>query len=510
MPKFVKLFSFLSFFLLSCFSLFSFSGNKRFSDDFYAAQKYFYAQAKAKFPKLAGDKYFPEVPIKGTASNEELKNISATFDYFEARQKFLDEVLKYPELIYPEIFSFLNGHPGLSVASSNKAKFEALEKYFYPFFYVFSTDKHYSFNPEIKSSPCPLVFVFKDEKKNSISFSISNGSKKAFEFNVNESLSSAYMTITGKRPIVVKAGSSTSIKLSVNTQKLKADSSFRSFNLVFADPTQPKVKIIVPVILLPSKDFLNLPPQFCDLNLSYSTFFKHISLQKEKASYPENCPNGDCSGKKSYLLRSPDKLVNEYKFGELCTIQYNLTSASDPIYNVKNSHLNFVYHELGSIEGADRNCPGSQAGTEVYCPPDAPNNGKEIYGSRKIEFNLVLPPGKNYALKINLRINDLVHQPYVNNELSWLQEKKFVVTITDAAKKMLYKEFMNGSAMNTEKRDLPPGNYVVAVFPATEDGPSLHPSFDLQHLNHATRSRFDFSLTGAFTLQTYPSAATKK
>ncbi len=510
MSKFVKLLTYLPFLLLSNYTLLSFNGNKRFSNEFYAAQKYFYAQAKAKFPKLAGDPYFPEIPIKGTASLEELKNINGISDYFEARQKFSDEVLKYPELIYPEIFSFLNGHPGLTVASSNKAKFEALEKYFYPFLYVFSNDKHYSFNSEIKSNPCPLVFVLKDEKKNNISFSISNSSKKAFEFDVNEGLSSAYLTITGKRPIVVKAGASATIKLTINSQKLKADSSFRSFNFVFADPTQPRVKIIVPVILLPSKDFLNLPPQFCNLNLTYSTFFKHISLQKEKASYPENCPNGDCSGKKTFLLRSPDKLMSEYKFGDLCTIQYNLSSSCDPIYNVKTSHLNFVYHELGSIKGADRNCAGTQPGTEVYCPPDAPNNGKEIYGSRKIEFTLVLPPGKNYDLKINLNITDLIQQPFVNNELSWLQEKKFVVTITDEAKNLVFKEFMNGTGMKAEKKDLTPGNYFVAVFPATEDGPSLHPSFEMQHLNHATRSRFDFSLGGSFTLQSYAVISMKK
>ena len=69
---------------------------------------------------------------------------------------------------------------------------------------------------------------------------------------------------------------------------------------------------------------------------------------------------------------------------------------------------------------------------------------------------------------------------------------------------------MNGTGMKAEKKDLTPGNYFVAVFPATEDGPSLHPSFEMQHLNHATRSRFDFSLGGSFTLQSYAVISMKK
>ena len=500
-----KRFAIIIIVVLRVFNLGAFTGTVKFSDDFYAAQKYFYTQAKIKFPKLNGDKSFPEIPIRGIATNDELKKISPLLDFFEARLKFLNEVLKYPEQIYPEIFTFLNGHPGLTLSSSNKPKFEALEKYFYPFFYTFSTDKHYSFNPDIKVNPCPLVFCLKDEKKNSISFNISNNSKKNFEFNVNESLTQSYITISNKRPISVKAGATTSIKLSVNTAKLKTDSTFKCFNFVFADPAQPRVKIVVPVILLPSKDFLNLPPHFFDLTLSYSTFFKHISLQKEKATYPENCPNGDCSGKKDYSLRSNDKLVTEYKFGDLCTIQYNMISNANTIYSIKNNSLRFSYNEFGNLEGMDRNCPGVQPGTEIYCPPETPNNGKELYGSRRIDFKLFLPTGKTHELKITIRYNDLPNQPQLNSELSWLQEKKIIVVLTDNSKKQLIKEFATTNPFTFDKKDIPPGTYTVSVFPAAEDSQNLHPSFDIQHLNHANPSRFDFTLNGSFMLLSNPS-----
>src|SRR5438128_2718046 len=104
-----------------CFLFFSiqaviaFKSTVRFSDEFYAAQKYFYGQAKAKFPKLSAEKNYPEIPLRGTATGEELKAIAPLTDYFEARQKFLDEVIKYPEQLYPEIFTFLSAHPALSV-----------------------------------------------------------------------------------------------------------------------------------------------------------------------------------------------------------------------------------------------------------------------------------------------------------------------------------------------------------------------------------------------------------
>lgn len=484
---------------------FAFTGTIRFSDNFYAAQKFFYAEAKQKFPKLSAEKAYPEIPIKGTASNEELKKIEALTDLFEARRLFLFEVQKYPEQLYPEMFAFLNGHPGLSVGAGNKAKQAALEKYFYPYFYVFSSDKHYSFNTEIKQNPCPLVFCLKDEKKNSFSITVSNTSKKTLEFNPIESPALNYLTVTGKKPVVLKAGASVTLKLSVDVQKLKKDSVFKVLNLVLSDPTQPKIKLIVPVVLLPSKEFLTLPPHAYDLTFSYGTFFKHISLQKEKASWPEPCPGSDCSGSRLYPLRSPERLLNEYKFGELCTIQYNVITSSNAIYNSKNNQLKYTFVERGNLEGAERNCYGAQPGTEVHCPPETPNNGKELYGSRKMEFKLFLPAGKVHELKMLLSYSDLPNQPQLTSELSWLQEKKLLVTITDQNDKEVFKEFVNKNPISLSKKSLTAGTYKVAVFPVTVDGKHT-PSFNIQHLNHGERGRFDFSLTGTFNVLSSPAS----
>jgi hypothetical protein len=493
----------LCFVLLISLQTFAFTGTVKFSDDFYAAQKFFYNEAKIKFAKISGDKFYPEVPIKGTASNEELKKIAALTDLFEARSKFLYEVTKYPEQIYPEIFSFLNNHPGLMVNAGNKPKLAALEKYFYAFFYVFSSDKHYSFNDEIKQNPCPIIFCLKDEKKNGLSFSIYNTSKKNFEFNVSESPNTGYFIFSSKKPVMAKAGGSVTVKLSVDVQKLKKDSCFKVFNLVLADPSQPKIKLILPVVLLPSKDLLTPGVHVYDFNFSYGTFFKHISLQKEKASWPEPCPGSDCSGKKYYPLRSMERLMSSYNFGDLCTIQYNVTTSSNPVYNFKNNFFKFSYNETGNLEGAERNCPGSQPGTEIHCPPDAPNNGKELYGSRKIEFKLFLPPGKTHELKVIIGYSDLPNQPQLNSELSWLQEKKLLVVITDNSDKEVMKEFINRNPINLNTKVLPPGTYKVAVFPVTEDG-KHNPSFNIQHLNHGYKSRFDFTLIGFFTVSSTP------
>lgn len=483
--------------------LFAFTGTVKFSDNFYAAQKFFYAEAKLKFPKLSAEKAYPEIPIRGTATNDELKNIAALTDFFDARRLFLAEVQKYPEQIYPEIFAFLNGHPGLGVNASNKAKLAALEKYFYPFYYVFSSDKHYSFNTEIKQNPCPLVYCLKDEKKNSLSFNVTNTSKKNLDFNVTESPTLGYLSNSSKKAVSLKAGASSSVKLIIDVQKLKKDSVFRVFNVVLSDPTQPKIKLIVPVILLPSKDFLSLPAHAYDLTFSYGTFFKHISLQKEKASWPEPCPGGDCSGKKNYSLRSFERLMSEYKFGDLCTIQYNVNTSAPVVFNSKNNSFKFTYTETGNLEGADRNCPGSQPGSEVHCPPETPNNGKELYGSRKIEFKVFLPTGKTHEIRVGISYSDLSNQPQQNSELSWLQEKKLLVVVSDASDKEIMKEFVHRNPASFSHKNLPPGAYKVAVFPVTEDG-KHNPSFNIQHLNHGDKSRFDFTLNGSFTILSSP------
>jgi hypothetical protein len=486
---------------------FSFNGTVKFSDNFYAAQKYFYKEAKLSYSKIGNDRSYPEVPIKGSASSDDLLKIEPLNDYFEARRLFLYEVSKFPEQIYPEIFSFLIGHPGLSVSSSNKAKLAAIEKYFAPFYFVFSSDKHYSFNDELKQNPCPIIIYLKDEKKNAFSFNLYNISKKPFEFTVSESPNQGYIDLLVKKPVLLKGGATSKVKFTVDVKKLKQDSTFKVFNLIIFDPTQPKTKLIVPVVLLPSKDFLSLPAHAYDVSFSYGTFFKHISLQKEKASWPEPCPSGDCSGKKHYSSRSPERLSSSYNFGDLCTIQYYLTTASSSILNFKTNDLKFTYNEMGSIAGEERNCVGKQ-GTEIHCPSDAPNNGKEIYGNRKIEFKLYLPSGKNHEVKISLNSSDLPNQPFQNSELSWLQEKKLLLVITDHHDKEVFKEFIRRSSVQFTTKNLPAGTYHVAVFPTTEDGKHL-PSFNIQHLNHGDKSRFDFTLTGSFIIQSSPIPITK-
>lgn len=490
--------------LLLSLNCFAFTGTVKFSDDFYAAQKYFYKEAKLKFAKLSSDKSYPEVPIRGTASNDDLRKIEPLTDYFEARRKFLHEVSKFPEQVYAEMFSFLNGHPGISVTAGNKAKLLALESYFAPFYFTFSLDKHYSFDAELKQNPCPLIFVLKDEKKNTFSFNLHNTSKKNFELNINESPGNGYISLAVKKPVSLKAGSSATVKMMVNTQKLKGDSTFRVINLVAFDPAQPRVKILIPVVLLASKDFLSLPAHIYDFTFSYGTFFKHISLQKEKASWPEPCPSADCSGKKILPVRSADRLVSSYNYGDLCTIQYHVTTGSNSIYNLKNNTFKFSYNETGNIAGEERNCISSQTGNEIHCPPGTPNNGKEIYGNRKIEFKLYLPAGKTHEMKIRLIYSDLANQPLLNSELSWLQEKKLLIVITDQNNKEVFKELVSKNPTNTGTKALPAGTYTVSVFPTTEDGKHT-PSFNIQHLNNGNYSRFDFTLMGLFVITAIPS-----
>ncbi|WP_317899909.1 hypothetical protein [Aurantibacillus circumpalustris] len=476
-----------------------FNGPIKFSDDFYAAQKYFYNQAKHKYSKLGPEKFYPEVPIKGSATSDELRRIEPLTDYFEARRKFLYEISQHPEQIYPEIFNFLIGHPALSINASNKTKLAAIEVYFSPFYFVFSSDKHYSFNPDLKQNPCPLIIYLKDEKKNTFSFSVYNTSKTSFDLITSETPNQGYLNVLTKKPVGLKGGGGSTIKFSVDTQKLKLDSTFKVFNFVMYDPTQPKVKLIVPVVVLPSKDFLNLPVQIYDFTFSYTTFFKHISLQKEKASWPEPCPSSDCSNKKIYSTRSAERLTSNYNFGEFCTVQYFLTTTSSPIYNLKNNQFKFSFNETGNITGEERNCYDAKAGIEVHCPNDAPNNGKEIYGTRKISFKLYLPPGKVHEMKIKLNYTDLPNQAFLNSELSWLQEKKILVVILDQNEKEVLKEFVNKNSVLLNTKSLVSGTYTVNIFPTTEDGKHV-PSFNIQHLNHGDKSRFDFTLNGYFNI----------
>jgi len=490
----------------------AFTGTVKFSDEFYAAQKFFYSEARKKFPRITADKFYPEIPIRGTATNDELKNIAPLSDFFEARQKIVNEAAKYPEQIYTEVFAFLNAHPAANESPGNKAKFEALEYYFFPFIYLFSSDKYYSLNPEIRLNPCPLVFYIKDEKKSSFSFSfkIYNSSKKNFAFNLNESNSQAYMTFDGKKPINVKPGQSVSLKFTVNVQRLKADSTFKLFNLIFADPAEPRVKLMMPVILLPTKELLSLPAHFYDFKFVYSTFFKNIDMYKDRTSGPVSCGSGNCAGEKSYAQRSPDRSMSSYDFGEAGAVQYNVTTSAEAGYNLRNSRLKFVYNELGSIEGKDRNCPGYLPNSSAPCPHDAMNNGRQLYGKRRIEVKLFLPPGKIYTLRSGLRVSDLITSP-VSNELNWLQEKNLVLSITDINKKEIARGVATASGMlNFEKSGIPAGTYTVSVYPATEKDGGYSPGFELNHLNHGNRSRFDFTLSGLFTLQSFPAPVTDK
>src|SRR5437868_3423918 len=99
MNYFVKKGAFFILILFLSFRVIAFTGTVRFSNDFYAAQKYFYNEAKSKFPKISAEKFYPEIPIRGNATNDELKSIQPLTDFFEARRKFLAEVAIYPEQI---------------------------------------------------------------------------------------------------------------------------------------------------------------------------------------------------------------------------------------------------------------------------------------------------------------------------------------------------------------------------------------------------------------------------
>src|SRR5262245_24260107 len=112
----------------------AFRGTIRFSDRFYAAQRFFYAQALKLNPKITADKSMPEAPLRGTATIEEIRKIEPLTEYYDAREAVVAEAAMYPEQVLPELYAFLNGHPALSASQSAKPKFEAVEKYFYPLF----------------------------------------------------------------------------------------------------------------------------------------------------------------------------------------------------------------------------------------------------------------------------------------------------------------------------------------------------------------------------------------
>ena len=60
-------------------------------------------------------------------------------------------------------------------------------------------------------------------------------------------------------------------------------------------------------------------------------------------------------------------------------------------------------------------------------------------------------------------------------------------------------EFIPKNPFVYELKNLTAGIHSVEIFPVTEDG-KPKPSFNIQHLNHGDKSRFDFSLNGTFQL----------
>jgi hypothetical protein len=87
--------------------------------------------------------------------------------------------------------------------------------------------------------------------------------------------------------------------------------------------------------------------------------------------------------------------------------------------------------------------------------------------------------------------------------LSWLQEKTLLVVITDQNDKEIFKEFVTKTSVEFTTKTLQAGTYTVSVFPTTQDGKHV-PSFNIQHLNHAYKSRFDFALNGSVLIISSP------
>ncbi|HQQ94583.1 MAG TPA: hypothetical protein PLQ93_08520 [Bacteroidia bacterium] len=471
----------------------------RFSNEFYAAQKYFYHEALKKFPKLAKDKYYPEIPVRGNISPEELKSIAAMPDFFEARRVFTEEVKRFPEQAYPEIFRFLFNHPGLQVSPSNKAKFEALEAYFLAFNHLFCSDKYYYFHPNAKTSPCPLVFIYSDDKKNSLSLNLYSSLKSPLNLLLSFSPGGDYLIQQNKGSVTLKSGSSQSLKLQVNLSKLKSDSLFRTISLVLNDPAQPRIKIMAPVILLPSNRFLNAPAHFYDLTYSYNSHLKNIDLYKDRTSGPERCSNNNCSGKWLIPLRSPNREFRDSQFGEAGHIQFSFCSEAAPYSSGRNG-LHFRLNELGSLEGKSRDCPGPVDHSSAPCPAESPNNGKQIYGTRRIDCGIYIPETGLYILDLRIDYHDLKTQFNENPELSWLQDKKLMITISDANEKILFKQLLTQSAFKGQVKDLKGGHYRFSLFPVTEDSSKPNPAFEMNYLNQAGRAHFDFELNAELSL----------
>jgi len=481
--------------------LIGFTGLQRFSDEFYAAQKYFYNEAKKKYPKLIKEKAYPEVPILGSITKEELDKVPALTDPFEARRRFSSEVNKYPEQLYPEIFNFLYNHPALAVSPSNKPKFEALEQYFSPFDFLFCNDTYHYFHKEVKTNPCPLVFCYTDDKKNQLNLNISNASKTSLYMMLNEGLLVNKLQISGKNPISLKAGDKQLLKFTVDLLKLKGDSSFRLVPIVLNDPSQPKIKLQTTVILLPSKEFLKLPGQFFDLKYSYSSHLKNIDLYTDRTSGPERCSGNNCSGEVKVPLQQHNRCNEQYKFGDAARVQFNFTSTTSAPYTSSLSYLEFELNELGDIQGKARDCPGPVPGSTGPCPPETANNGKQLYGSRKIEFAFFIPEQKSAELFLEVNVEDLKDSKNYDASLSWLGNKKILLLISDASGNQVLKELLKVQNLKTGIKTLKPGKYTVALYPINEESSKQSPSFEINHLNHAAKARFDFHLKGKFVLR---------
>lgn len=495
------------FFLLFLWPvLASFAGTpqQRYSDAFYAAQKTFYREALKAYPKLSKEKAYPEVPLVGEISKEKLANIAALQDFQEAKRTFANEVNRYPELLYPAIFQFLYNHPALQVSAGNKSKFEALERYFAGFHFLFCNDRYYYFHPGIKANPVPLVWVGNDPKKNMISINLSNASKTGLALLMNEQQFESRLLYPGKRPVSLKAGSNSQVKLQVNSGTLMADSVLRVINLSFYDPAQPKIKIMVPVILLPSSAFLKAGLQFFGLNYNYSTHLRNIDLYSERSSGPEPCAGQNCSGERYYGNRQAARQYETYHFGEGAELQYHVLSRSAWPYKLHQCKLEVELNELGEIQGKARDCPGPVPNSVSPCPKETANNGKELYGSRKLSLGFYVPNSFTGELQVDLNYSEAQSAGPDDPVLSWLDQKKLLVQIQDESGKLIRKELLRSNAQRLNIRDLPAGLYSLSVFPVTEDSPKQNPSFEIKHLNQAARARFDFLLKLSLSLSVQP------
>ncbi len=485
------------------FPLLGFKGIQRFSDEFYAAQKYFYNAAKNKYPKIIKEKAYPEVPIQGNIEKEALNKIEAIRDYLTARKTFIEEVQKYPELIYPEIFQFLFNHPALQVSASNKLKFEALEKYFAGFYFLFNNDAYAYFHPQVKCSPCPLVFCYSDDKKSEIRLNISNFSKQPLNLYTNQGTSVEYLLFKGKNPVTLKSSGSQTLKFDVNLQKLKTDTTYRVMQIILADPSHPKIKLTIPIILLPNQSFLKQGAQFYDLKYIYTSHLKNIDLYSDRSSGPERCSGKNCSGELRITLRNKKRKFEQYNFGDAAIVQLNLRSSTYPQFSAKHAYLEFELNELGELQGKARDCPGSVPESISPCPPETPNNGKQLYGTRKLETMIYVPPGKMGELFLELDFEDFKKTFSPNDvRLSWLENKKLHLQVSDSAGNILHKELVKSSHLKSKIINLNPGKYNCSVFPVNEDqSTKQNPAFEINHLNQAAKAQFYFKLKGKFLLR---------